>query len=75
MPFRNTQYIKQHVRFKICLFEKKNSVNKKTRILSNNMDRVNGMNTIIEADKQRNKGLVIIETIDNYIAVRFWHTE
>lgn len=22
MPFRNTQYIKHHVRFKICLFEK-----------------------------------------------------
>lgn len=39
------------------------------------MDRVNGMNTIIDADKQRNKCLVIIETIDNYIAVRFWHTE
>lgn len=75
MPFRNTQYIKQHVRFKICLFEKKNCVDKKTRILSNNMDRVNGMNTIIDADKQRNKCLVIIETIDNYIAVRFWHTE
>ena len=33
------------------------------------------MNTITDTDKQRNKWFVIIDAIDNYIALKFWHTK